>query len=54
MMQSIIIILCTQNPAELVDLVKMNILNILNDPKARKLQNRVDKYIKKVKQPKIS
>ena len=45
--------LCTQNPAKPTDPAKLNVLMVLNDPRSRSLQSRVDKYIEESKKTKV-
>ena len=51
-LQSVVMMLYIQNPAELTNLAIFQVLIILNNPKIRELQNKVDKYIEEAKEPK--
>ena len=52
MLQGVVTILCTQKEEEPKDLVKVQLLIVINDSKSRELQSRVDWYIEELKKPK--
>ena len=52
MMQSIITMLCTQSLQEPIDLKKLQVTKIIEDPKYRALDEKVEKYLQKQREKK--
>ena len=46
-MKSIITLLQTQYLNESIDLIKIQVLNVINNPKSNEIQDRVDSYFEK-------
>ena len=52
MLQGVVTMLCAQKEEEPKDPVKVQVLIVINDPRSRELQSKVDRYIGESKKPK--